>query len=50
MVDMDDDRGQDSTELRFIISVRDRQHLDSVLRALKRQPSVMRARRIQPGH
>ncbi|HVZ45086.1 MAG TPA: bifunctional (p)ppGpp synthetase/guanosine-3',5'-bis(diphosphate) 3'-pyrophosphohydrolase [Ramlibacter sp.] len=49
-VDMDEERAQDSTELRFIISVRDRAHLESVLRALKRQASVMRVRRIKPGH
>jgi guanosine-3',5'-bis(diphosphate) 3'-pyrophosphohydrolase len=48
-VDMDDERAQDATELRFIISVRDKHHLDSVLRALKRQPSVMRAKRVKPG-
>jgi GTP pyrophosphokinase len=48
-VDMDDERAQDSTELRFVISVRDRGHLDAVLRALKRQPSVMRAKRVRPG-
>src|SRR6185436_10840877 len=30
-VDMDEERAQDATELRFIISVRDRNHLDAVL-------------------
>ncbi|MBC5765152.1 RelA/SpoT family protein [Ramlibacter albus] len=49
-VDMDDQRTQDATDLRFVISVRDRQHLDSVLRNLKRVPSVMRASRTRPGH
>jgi guanosine-3',5'-bis(diphosphate) 3'-pyrophosphohydrolase len=48
-VDMDDERAQDATDLRFVVSVRDRAHLDSVLRNLKRLPSVMRARRIRPG-
>jgi GTP pyrophosphokinase len=48
-VDMDDERAQDATDLRFVVSVRDRSHLESVLRNLKRQPSVMRARRIRPG-
>jgi GTP pyrophosphokinase len=49
-VDMDEERAQDSSELRFIVSVRDRSHLESVLRALKRQPSVMRVRRVKPGN
>ncbi|MBI5278594.1 MAG: bifunctional (p)ppGpp synthetase/guanosine-3',5'-bis(diphosphate) 3'-pyrophosphohydrolase [Burkholderiales bacterium] len=49
-VDMDDERAQDSTELRFIISVRDRTHLESVLRAVKRQAAVMRVRRVKPGN
>jgi guanosine-3',5'-bis(diphosphate) 3'-pyrophosphohydrolase len=48
-VDMDDERRQDATDLRFVISVRDRTHLESVLRNLKRTPSVMNAQRIRPG-
>jgi GTP pyrophosphokinase len=48
-VDMDDERRQDATDLRFVISVRDRTHLDSVLRNLRRTPSVMGAQRIRPG-
>jgi len=48
-VDMDEERAQDATELRFIISVRDKAHLESVLRALKRQSSVMRVKRVRPG-
>jgi GTP pyrophosphokinase len=48
-VDMDDERRQDATDLRFIISVRDRAHLEQVLRNLKRVPLVMRAQRIKPG-
>ncbi len=48
-VDMDDDRAQDATDLRFVIAVRDRNHLDAVLRNLRRTPSVMNARRIRPG-
>ena len=35
--------------LRFVISVRDRTHLESVLRNLRRTPSVMSAVRIRPG-
>jgi guanosine-3',5'-bis(diphosphate) 3'-pyrophosphohydrolase len=46
---MDDERRQDATDLRFVISVRDRTHLESVLRNLKRTPSVMNAQRIRPG-
>jgi guanosine-3',5'-bis(diphosphate) 3'-pyrophosphohydrolase len=48
-VDMDDERAQDATDLRFVVSVRDRAHLESVLRNLKRTPSVMSAVRIRPG-
>ena len=48
-VDMDDQRAQDATDLRFIISVRDRTHLEQVLRNLKRLPSVMRVQRSRPG-
>ncbi|TWO72476.1 bifunctional (p)ppGpp synthetase/guanosine-3',5'-bis(diphosphate) 3'-pyrophosphohydrolase [Caenimonas sedimenti] len=48
-VDMDDERAQDATDLRFVIAVRDRPHLESVLRNLKRTSSVMNAQRIKPG-
>jgi GTP pyrophosphokinase len=48
-VDMDDEHNQDATDLRFVISVRDRTHLESVLRNLRRTPSVMNAQRIRPG-
>jgi GTP pyrophosphokinase len=48
-VDMDDERAQDATDLRFVVSVRDRSHLESVLRNLRRTPSVMSAVRIKPG-
>jgi guanosine-3',5'-bis(diphosphate) 3'-pyrophosphohydrolase len=48
-VDMDDQRTQDATDLRFVISVRDRPHLETVLRNLNRVPSVMRAQRVGPG-
>ena len=48
-VDMGDERAQDATDLRFIVAVRDRAHLESVIRALKRTPSVMRAQRVRPG-
>lgn len=48
-VDMDDGRDQDATDLRFVVSVRDRAHLEGVLRNLKRTPSVLGAQRIKPG-
>lgn len=48
-VEMDDERQQDATHLRFVVSVRDRSHLDGVLRNLKRTPLVMNAQRIKPG-
>ncbi|WP_298931498.1 bifunctional (p)ppGpp synthetase/guanosine-3',5'-bis(diphosphate) 3'-pyrophosphohydrolase [uncultured Ramlibacter sp.] len=49
-VDMDDDRAQDATDLRFVVAVRDRTHLDTVLRVLKRTPSVIRSQRVRPGN
>ncbi|MGZ5848152.1 MAG: ACT domain-containing protein, partial [Ramlibacter sp.] len=39
-VDMDDERAQDATDLRFLIAVRDRTHLDA----------VMRPQRLRAGH
>ncbi len=48
-VDMSDERGQDAADLRFVIAVRDRSHLDAVIRTLKRTPSVMRVQRVRPG-
>ena len=49
-VDMDEERAQDAADLRFIVAVRDRSHLDAVMRTLKRTPSVMRAQRLRAGH
>jgi guanosine-3',5'-bis(diphosphate) 3'-pyrophosphohydrolase len=48
-VDMGVEEAQDATDLRFVIAVRDKAHLDAVLRNLKRTPSVMRAQRVRPG-
>ncbi len=48
-VDMGDERAQDATDMRFVVAVRDRTHLESVIRTLKRTPSVMRVQRIRPG-
>ncbi|MEN9893216.1 MAG: hypothetical protein RLY78_3511, partial [Pseudomonadota bacterium] len=47
-IDMDHDGQADATELRLLLSVRDRQHLADVLRTLKRSPPVLRAARIKP--
>lgn len=46
-VDMGQEAAQDSAELRFVIAVNDLTHLDSVLRHLKRTPSVVRADRLK---
>ena len=47
-VDMGQETVQDAAELRFLLSVRDRAHLDAVLRQLKRTPAVIKAERILP--
>ncbi len=44
-LDMGDEPASESTELRLLLSVRDRQHLADVLRTLKRAPSVLRVAR-----
>lgn len=44
-IDMGPDGAQDATELRFVIAVRDKAHLDIALRNLRRTPSVFRAER-----
>jgi GTP pyrophosphokinase len=48
-VNMGQERAQDATELRFGIAVRDRVHMASVLRSVKRTPSVLRVQRSKPG-
>ncbi len=48
-VNMGQERAQDATELRFGVTVRDRVHLASVLRSVKRTPSVLRVQRAKPG-
>lgn len=47
-VDMGQEAAQDTMDMRFVIAVRDRLHLDNVLRNLKRTPSVLRAKRAMP--
>jgi len=44
-IDMDDDAAQDATDLRFIISVRDRHQLETALHHLRRIPSVLKVQR-----
>ncbi len=44
-LDMGEEAASESTELRLLLSVRDRQHLADVLRTLKRAPSVLRVSR-----
>ena len=48
-VNMGQERAQDATELRFGIAVRDRAHLATVLRSVKRTASVLRVQRAKPG-
>ncbi len=48
-IDMGEESAQDTTDLRFVIAVRDVAHLEIVLRNLKRAPSVLHASRIK-GH
>ena len=46
---MADEAAQDALDLRFVITVRDKAHLDTVLRQLRRTQSVLRASRIMPS-
>ena len=46
---MTDEAAQDALDLRFVITVRDREHLDTVLRQLRRTQSVLRAARVMPA-
>jgi GTP diphosphokinase / guanosine-3',5'-bis(diphosphate) 3'-diphosphatase len=48
-VDMDEEKAQDATDLRFLVAVRDKSHLEQAIRALKRTPSVMKVGRVRPG-
>ena len=45
-MDMGQEAAQETTELRFVVAVRDRAHLDAALRNLRRTPSVLRAERV----
>ena len=48
-VNMGQERAQEATELRFGIAVRDRVHLASVFRSVKRTRSVLRIQRAKPS-
>jgi (p)ppGpp synthase/HD superfamily hydrolase len=45
----DEVSGQEATDLRFVFAVRDVQHLDQVLRNLRRVPAVLQAQRVVSG-
>jgi len=47
-IDMDDEPAAESTELRLVLSVRDRLHLAEVIRMLKRTPPVLHVARVKP--
>ncbi len=47
-IDMGSDKASETTELRLLLSVRDRLHLADVLRTLKRSPAVLRVARVKP--
>jgi GTP pyrophosphokinase len=50
LVNMADEvSGQEAFDLRFVIAVRDRAHLDAVLGSLRRVPSVLQAQRVVSG-
>jgi guanosine-3',5'-bis(diphosphate) 3'-pyrophosphohydrolase len=44
-IDMEDEAAQDATDLRFIVTVRDKNQLEIALRNLRRTPSVLKAQR-----
>ena len=48
-VDMGQEGGQEATDIRFLVSVRDHAHLEVALRHLKRMPLVLRAVRMKPA-
>jgi GTP pyrophosphokinase/guanosine-3',5'-bis(diphosphate) 3'-pyrophosphohydrolase len=48
-LDMGEEPPEETTELRLLISVRDRVHLAEVLRTLRRVPVVLRVWRVKPG-
>ena len=47
-IDMDDEVALDTVDLRFVVAVRDKAHLEAALRNLRRTPAVLRASRTLP--
>jgi GTP pyrophosphokinase/guanosine-3',5'-bis(diphosphate) 3'-pyrophosphohydrolase len=47
-IDMGNEPASEATELRLLLSVRDRLQLADVLRTLRRSPAVMRVARVKP--
>lgn len=47
-IDMGEERATEATELRLLVTVRDRQHLADTLRTLRRCPPVLRVWRVKP--
>jgi guanosine-3',5'-bis(diphosphate) 3'-pyrophosphohydrolase len=47
-IDMGDEPAAEATELKLLLSVRDRLHLAEVMRTLKRSSSVLRVTRVRP--
>lgn len=49
-IDMDEEARQDTTDLRFVVAVRDRNQLDEALRRLRKLPAVRRTQRAKNVH
>jgi GTP diphosphokinase / guanosine-3',5'-bis(diphosphate) 3'-diphosphatase len=47
-IDMGHERAAETTELRLLVSVRDRLHLAEVMRMLRRTPAVLKVARVKP--
>ena len=47
-IDMGEDRAAETTELRLLVTVRDRLHLADALRTIRRCPPVLRVWRVKP--
>jgi GTP pyrophosphokinase/guanosine-3',5'-bis(diphosphate) 3'-pyrophosphohydrolase len=47
-IDMGHERASETTELRLLVSVRDRLHLAEVMRMLRRSPAVQKVARVKP--
>lgn len=47
-LDMGREPAEEATELRLLVTVRDRQHLADVLRRVRRVPTVLRVARVKP--